>query len=108
MHLIANKAEGRAADAGLMEAYNLGFGEAGGAVSAEHGQGLADLHAIVSKAVDDRTRRRCCHVDELPEVDIDLPEDDGSTEDGPPLALEPQALPQCRHRRPAQCAASRR
>jgi GTPase len=40
--LLANKAEGRASDAGLMEAYALGFGEPV-AFSAEHGQGLADL-----------------------------------------------------------------
>ncbi len=37
-----------------MEAYSLGFGEAV-ALSAEHGLGLADLHAIVSKAVDAKT-----------------------------------------------------
>ena len=51
VHLIANKAEGREAEPGLMEAFKLGFGEAV-ALSAEHGLGLADLHAIVSQAVD--------------------------------------------------------
>ena len=40
--LVANKAEGRAAEAGLLEAYNLGFGEPV-QISAEHGQGMADL-----------------------------------------------------------------
>jgi len=40
--LVANKAEGRAADAGLLDAYRLGFGEAV-PVSAEHGIGLSDL-----------------------------------------------------------------
>jgi len=40
--LLANKAEGRAAEAGLLEAYNLGFGEPV-QISAEHGQGMADL-----------------------------------------------------------------
>ena len=40
--LMANKAEGRAGDAGLYEAFSLGFGEPV-AFSAEHGQGLADL-----------------------------------------------------------------
>jgi len=40
--LAGNKAEGRAAEDGLMEAYALGLGEPI-ALSAEHGQGLADL-----------------------------------------------------------------
>jgi GTP-binding protein len=40
--LMGNKAEGAAAEAGLMEAFSLGFGEPI-AFSAEHGQGLADL-----------------------------------------------------------------
>src|SRR5688572_1517017 len=40
--LLANKAEGRAAEAGLLEAYNLGLGEPV-QISAEHGQGMADL-----------------------------------------------------------------
>ena len=40
--LVANKAEGRAADSGLFEAYSLGLGEPV-AISAEHGEGVADL-----------------------------------------------------------------
>jgi GTP-binding protein len=40
--LVANKAEGRAGDHGLFEAFSLGFGEPVG-LSAEHGEGLADL-----------------------------------------------------------------
>jgi GTP-binding protein len=40
--LLANKAEGKAGDPGLMESYSLGFGDPI-AFSAEHGQGLADL-----------------------------------------------------------------
>jgi GTP-binding protein len=88
VHLIANKAEGRAAEPGLMEAYSLGFGEPV-AISAEHGQGLADLHAIISKAVDAKAPPPL--VDELlPDVDIELPEDDGSTEEGPALRWNPK------------------
>jgi GTP-binding protein len=88
VHLIANKAEGRAAEPGLMEAYSLGFGEPV-ALSAEHGQGLADLHAIISKAVDAKAPPQL--PDELlPEVDVDLPEDDGSTEEGPALRWNPR------------------
>ncbi len=40
--LVANKAEGRGGAAGAMEAFSLGLGEPL-AVSAEHGDGLADL-----------------------------------------------------------------
>jgi GTP-binding protein len=40
--LAANKAEGRAGDAGLYDAFALGFGEPV-ALSAEHGEGVADL-----------------------------------------------------------------
>ena len=40
--LVANKAEGRAAEAGLIEAFELGLGEPV-ALSAEHGVGMDDL-----------------------------------------------------------------
>ena len=40
--LVANKAEGKAADSGVMESFGLGLGEPI-PFSAEHGQGLADL-----------------------------------------------------------------
>ncbi len=45
--LLANKTEGRAGDAGALEAYNLGFGEPI-PISAEHGEGLSDLFAAVA------------------------------------------------------------
>jgi GTP-binding protein len=40
--VVANKAEGRAAESGVLEAYRLGLGDPL-AVSAEHGEGVADL-----------------------------------------------------------------
>ncbi|HKC02863.1 MAG TPA: ribosome biogenesis GTPase Der [Sphingomicrobium sp.] len=40
--LVANKAEGRAAESGILEAYRLGLGDPI-ALSAEHGEGVADL-----------------------------------------------------------------
>jgi GTP-binding protein len=92
VHLIGNKAEGKAADPGLLEAYNLGFGEPV-ALSAEHGQGLADLHAIVSRAVDaaaEKAQAAAPSLDVMPEVDVDLPEDDGTTEDGPVKRWDPK------------------
>jgi GTP-binding protein len=42
--LAANKAEGRAGESGLLEAWSLGLGEPI-AISAEHGEGIADLFA---------------------------------------------------------------
>lgn len=41
--LVANKCEGGAGKSGLYEAYELGLGDPV-SISAEHGQGLADLH----------------------------------------------------------------
>jgi GTPase len=40
--LAANKAEGKAGDSGILEAYSLGFGDPI-AISAEHGEGTAEL-----------------------------------------------------------------
>ncbi len=48
--LAANKAEGRAGDAGLNEAYALGLGEPV-RLSAEHGEGMADLYAAIREAL---------------------------------------------------------
>jgi GTP-binding protein len=41
--LVANKSEGRAGEAGVLDAYSLGLGDPI-AISAEHGEGLADLY----------------------------------------------------------------
>jgi GTP-binding protein len=48
--LVANKSEGRAGDAGRLEAYELGLGEPI-AISAEHGEGLADLYDALCAAL---------------------------------------------------------
>jgi GTP-binding protein len=47
--LVANKAEGKAGDAGALEAFNLGLGEAV-AISAEHGEGMSDLFDAIDAA----------------------------------------------------------
>ncbi|MHA7877199.1 ribosome biogenesis GTPase Der [Roseivivax sp.] len=44
--LVANKAEGRAAEAGVIEAWNLGLGEPL-ALSSEHGEGMPDLYSAL-------------------------------------------------------------
>ena len=65
--LVANKSEGRAAEAGLLEAYELGLGEPV-AISAEHGEGLADLYAALRAALPDAT------------ATADLPARDGASD----------------------------
>ncbi len=44
--LAANKAEGSAGDQGVLEAFGLGLGEPA-PISAEHGEGMADLYAAL-------------------------------------------------------------
>jgi len=46
--LAANKAEGKAGDAGILEAYRLGLGEPV-AMSAEHGEGMAELFGALAE-----------------------------------------------------------
>jgi GTP-binding protein len=55
--LIANKSEGKAGEAGAMEAYALGLGEPV-ALSAEHGEGTSDLYAALREALPDHTGKR--------------------------------------------------
>jgi GTP-binding protein len=55
--LIANKCEGRAGQQGLAEAHGLGLGEPI-PVSAEHGEGLSDLHEALAR-----------HIEPMPEED---------------------------------------
>jgi GTP-binding protein len=52
--VVANKSEGAAAQAGVLEAYELGLGEPV-AISAEHNEGLADLYAALCAALPDLT-----------------------------------------------------
>ena len=52
--LVANKSEGRAGEASLPESYGLGLGDPV-ALSAEHGEGLADLYAALREALPEAT-----------------------------------------------------
>jgi GTPase len=49
--LVANKCEGRAGQQGLAEAHGLGLGEPI-PVSAEHGEGLSDLHEALARFIE--------------------------------------------------------
>ncbi|SFR18165.1 ribosome biogenesis GTPase Der [Poseidonocella sedimentorum] len=75
--LAANKSEGRAADAGILEAYELGLGEPL-RISAEHGEGMGELFAALAPLADAFAEARADEV--APEVDVDVSDEDG--EDG--------------------------
>ncbi len=88
--LAANKAEGSAAEAGVLEAYGLGLGEPL-RLSAEHGEGMPDLYGILQPLADQFAERAAA---EAPETDVELSEDDDI--DSP--------LPQLTAARPMQIA----
>jgi len=64
--LVANKSEGRAGTAGAYEAFDLGLGEPV-AISAEHGEGLADLYDALRAALPEAT----APAEELPPSDAE-------------------------------------
>jgi len=70
--LAANKAEGAAADAGVIEAYSLGLGEPI-RLSAEHGEGLNDLYTQLMPLAD-AFAEKARH--DTPEVDVDVSDED--------------------------------
>ncbi len=51
--LVANKAEGRAGESGVLESYSLGFGDPV-PLSAEHGEGVADLFSALWPIIGDK------------------------------------------------------
>ena len=82
--LVANKAEGRAADAGVLESYSLGLGEPL-RLSAEHGEGMSELLSILMPLADEFAKKA---VRDAPETDVDV--EDG--EDGPRLPTKEKPL----------------
>ena len=85
--LAANKGEGSAADAGVIESFSLGLGEPI-RLSAEHGEGLNDLYAQLQPLADAFAERA---EEDAPDTDVDLEEDD-------------TAIPQPTHAKPLQVA----
>lgn len=89
--LAANKGEGSAADAGVIEAYSLGLGEPI-RLSAEHGEGLNDLYTQLMPLADGYAERA---LDQAPETDVALDEDDEWDENRPfemPTAKKPMQI----------------
>ena len=87
--LAVNKAEGRAGEAGAMEAFSLGLGEPL-RLSAEHGEGMDDLYHVLRPFAEEFA---ATHPDTAPVTDVDLPEDvteaDAEAEDWRPSAEKP-------------------
>ncbi|MGB5868916.1 MAG: ribosome biogenesis GTPase Der [Albidovulum sp.] len=70
--LAGNKAEGKVADGGMIDAWSLGLGEPL-RLSAEHGEGMDELYHMLlplAKTFEERARA------DAPEVDVDLVEGD--------------------------------
>ena len=88
--LAANKAEGNAAEAGLIEAYALGLGDPL-RLSAEHGEGMPELYAVLQPLADAMDEQ---HTNHAPEIDVDLTDEDLTEEgvqaldDGPAKPLQ--------------------
>jgi GTP-binding protein len=70
--LAANKVEGRAADGGLIDAFSLGLGDPV-AISAEHGEGMGDLLAVLQPLVDEAEEAA-----DLPETDVGVDDAEGA------------------------------
>ncbi|MGB7244465.1 MAG: ribosome biogenesis GTPase Der [Sulfitobacter sp.] len=86
--LAANKAEGAAADAGVIEAYSLGLGEPI-RLSAEHGEGLNDLYSQLMPISDEFAERAS---QDAPETDVALDEDSGDMDQAVPVPTDAKPL----------------
>ena len=69
--VVANKAEGRSGDAGIMDSYRLGFGDPI-ALSAEHGEGVADLFQALQPFVERPDEETAEEDDESPDAPLKL------------------------------------
>src|SRR5262249_60718264 len=87
---VANKSEGRAAQAGRLEAYELGLGEPV-AISAEHGEGLADLYAALRAALPAATEPAA----EAPSVDTDAARGEVEQGEQRPIRIAVVGRPNC-------------
>ncbi|WP_102109264.1 ribosome biogenesis GTPase Der [Oceaniglobus roseus] len=85
--LAANKAEGRAADGGVIEAYSLGLGEPI-RLSAEHGEGLNDLYQQL-RPLADGFEAALEEVTEAPMMDVDVDEEGRSDAPRVPTRARP-------------------
>jgi len=82
--LAGNKAEGKASQDGLMESYALGLGEPIG-ISAEHGQGMADLFQALLPHID--KAQEALNAAGLGDILAEIDPDDEEALDAAPLKL---------------------
>ena len=83
--VVANKCEGRGGQSGLVEAYSLGLGDPV-AVSAEHGEGMADLY----DAIRPHAEKPGAESAGAPELEVEAPDaeaDEAEDVAGRPLQL---------------------
>lgn len=83
--LAANKAEGRAGEGGLIEAYSLGLGEPI-RLSAEHGEGMGELLEALGPFAEAAEKQVA---EFLPELDVDVDDDDLSDQVPIPTVAKP-------------------
>lgn len=69
--LVANKAEGRAGEAGILESLALGFGDPV-QLSAEHGEGVADLFEALLPHLEGKAEEPAEEDDESPDAPLKL------------------------------------
>ncbi len=81
--LAANKAEGTAADAGVLDAWSLGLGEPI-RLSAEHGEGMGDLLRVLMPLADGFAARAAAAA---PATDVDVEEADAAITAARPLQI---------------------
>jgi GTPase len=77
--LAANKAEGRAGESGLIEAYSLGLGEPL-RLSAEHGEGMSELLEVLRPLIALKAAEAGLIEAEAPETDVDVSGDEDVAE----------------------------
>jgi GTP-binding protein len=70
--LVANKTEGRAGGAGMIDAYELGLGEPI-AISAEHGEGMAELFEALRPLIEGSSEETAKPEPEAPETEAPKP-----------------------------------
>lgn len=89
--LLANKAEGRAGESGLYESFSLGLGEPI-AISAEHGEGLADLYDALKPHVDRVSEEEDAKKADEARVNLAVDEDGELIEEDEPVGTSDRPL----------------
>lgn len=86
--LVANKCEGKAAEAGMYEAFGLGFGDPV-PISAEHAEGMINLYEVLAPLVDQYEQEQAAAKKVVPEEAPESETDEiVGDEDDPQRALQ--------------------